>query len=67
MCAVSEEKALVIPPSVVPTGCPFCASADVHTVSKAITVSTYWRCAGCGQIWNVERTREARPPGTRRW
>ena len=57
-----DVKEIVVPASVAPTACPFCASADVHTVSKSLTVSTYWRCSGCGQIWNVERTRD-RPFG----
>jgi transposase-like protein len=35
--------------------CPFCKSVDVTTTSKAVTVSTYWRCIACGQIWNVDR------------
>jgi hypothetical protein len=40
---------------VAPTACPFCNSVDVTTTSKAVNVSTYWRCIACGQIWNVGR------------
>jgi hypothetical protein len=29
----------------------------VATTSKAVTLSTYWRCTACGQIWNVSRLR----------
>jgi predicted RNA-binding Zn-ribbon protein involved in translation (DUF1610 family) len=52
---------------VVPAACPFCQSADIGTTSKAVTVSTYWRCAKCGQIWNSGRLREQRPRDTFRW
>lgn len=40
---------------VAPKACPFCNSVDVTTTSKAVNVSTYWRCTACGQIWNVGR------------
>ena len=42
---------------VAPKACPFCNSVDVTTTSKAVNVSTYWRCTACGQIWNVGRLR----------
>jgi len=35
--------------------CPFCRSANVSTSSKAVTDFTYWRCHGCGEIWNQAR------------
>ena len=38
-----------------PKACPFCTSVDVTTTSKAVNVSTYWRCVACGQIWNADR------------
>ena len=41
--------------TVAPKACPFCKSADITTTSKTMNVSTYWRCIGCGQIWNVDR------------
>lgn len=41
----------IAPPKV----CPFCSSPNVKTTSKTVTVSTYWRCTACGQIWNAGR------------
>ena len=41
--------------SIAPKTCPFCNSSDVKTTSKVVNASTYWRCASCGQIWNVSR------------
>ena len=41
-----------------PVACPFCKSRDVKTTSKAVNVSTYWRCTGCGQIWNASRLQQ---------
>ena len=38
-----------------PTSCPFCRSVNVKTTSKIIDESTYWRCIGCGVIWNPGR------------
>ena len=35
--------------------CPFCRSDQVATSSKAVSDATYWRCAGCGEIWNQSR------------
>jgi len=35
--------------------CPFCRSAQVTTSSKSVTDRTYWRCSGCGEIWNQAR------------
>ncbi len=43
-----------------PQACPFCKSLDVKTTSKAVNLSTYWRCAACGQIWNVDRLQHGR-------
>ena len=38
-----------------PPVCPFCRSAQVTTSSKTVTDRTYWRCSGCGEIWNQSR------------
>jgi len=35
--------------------CPACRSEQVSTTSKSITDATYWRCHGCGEIWNPSR------------
>ena len=41
------------PPTV--TQCPFCRSPQVATTGDAGSSSTYWRCGGCGEIWNPTR------------
>jgi hypothetical protein len=46
-------------PVVVPSQCPKCRSLDVTTVSKVVTAESYWRCGGCGEVWNAGRRREA--------
>jgi ribosomal protein L37AE/L43A len=38
-----------------PAVCPFCRSGAVSTTSTVIGENTYWRCGGCGQIWNQSR------------
>jgi transposase-like protein len=43
--------------------CPFCRSEQVTTTSKSVSDSTYWRCHGCGQIWNPSRLHSL-PRGT---
>jgi hypothetical protein len=40
-----------------PDDCPFCRSTDIGTLAKTITTGTYWRCEGCGEIWNVRNLR----------
>jgi transposase-like protein len=47
--------------------CPFCRTGEVVTVGKVVTQETYWRCRGCGQIWNPLRLNLAPPPDRRRW
>jgi len=47
--------------TVAPQACPFCNSVDVTTTCKTVDVSTYWRCGGCGQIWNIGRAQHGRP------
>lgn len=46
-----------------PKFCPFCRSKDLRTAAKIINESTYWRCIGCGEIWNPGRLRPAPSPG----
>jgi transposase-like protein len=36
-------------------GCPACRSLDVTTTSKTVDAESYWRCLGCGNVWNVRR------------
>lgn len=40
---------------ITPTQCPECGSRKVTTTNKVVTISTYWRCEGCGEIWNAGR------------
>ncbi len=40
------------------TRCPSCRSDDVKTTSKVVNAETYWRCCGCGEVWNVGRNRQ---------
>ena len=40
-----------------PARCPVCRSQDVTTTSKVASVDAYWRCGGCGEVWNVGRHR----------
>ena len=42
----------------VPAKCPSCGSRDVITASKVINSSSYWRCGGCGEVWNIARQAE---------
>jgi ribosomal protein L37AE/L43A len=53
-----------------PARCPVCRSQDVKTTSKVLNADTYWRCGGCGEVWNVARhragSRYARDLGFRR-
>jgi hypothetical protein len=44
------------PETPAPTSCPFCLSKDVSTKSIVTRNDAYWRCGGCGQIWNPSRT-----------
>ena len=40
-----------------PTSCPFCGSPKIATASEKADTSAYWRCEGCGEMWNVARLR----------
>ena len=40
-----------------PSRCPACRSQDVKTTSKVASADAYWRCADCGEVWNVARHR----------
>ena len=44
---------------IVPAHCPKCRSQAVTTVSKVISADSYWRCGGCGEVWNAGRRRES--------
>jgi transposase-like protein len=58
-----EPKA---PPA--PTACPFCRSPRIMTTGAKADASSYWRCEGCGQVWNVGRLRPSnRQSHGRQW
>lgn len=42
-----------------PSECPACRSSDVKTTSKVVNAESYWRCAACGEVWNVGRLKAA--------
>jgi hypothetical protein len=46
--------------------CPFCASTHVITIGKSLDVDKYWRCRGCGEIWNEGRLQFVSTPRGRR-
>jgi transposase-like protein len=62
---------LTVPPDqnhpIAVSACPFCASDRVSTTSKTPTVSTYWRCHSCGEIWNPGREAVAPAFARPRW
>lgn len=45
--------------------CPFCQSRNIAATGDTGSSSTYWRCHGCGEIWNP--TRPAQPSRHRSW
>jgi ribosomal protein L37AE/L43A len=48
-----------------PTTCPFCRSPKITTTHKSDS-SGYWRCSGCGELWNVSRL-QSQYDVARRW
>jgi transposase-like protein len=57
------------PPAMVVTHCPFCHSDRVANASKSTTPDSYWRCQGCGEMWNPGReaqNQRLRPDAWRR-
>jgi hypothetical protein len=38
-----------------PTACPACHSSSITTTARNPDEHTYWRCGGCGEVWNVSR------------
>jgi hypothetical protein len=51
---------LATPDGDVPSACPVCRSSSIVTTVKTPDVNTYWRCAKCGEVWNVARRRRWR-------
>ena len=54
-------------PGLKPESCPSCGSKAVGTLAKVITTDTYWRCQGCGEIWNPARVERANRRPSRSW
>ena len=52
--------------AVSPTECPVCQSSSISTTARNPDENTYWRCSGCGEIWNASR-RDSLPRGGYRW
>jgi transposase-like protein len=48
-----------------PTVCPACDSTAIATTAKIPDVNSYWRCAACGEVWNVARRHARR--GANKW
>ena len=48
-----------------PTVCPACQSAAIATKARNPDENAYWRCSGCGEIWNAAR--RAASGGGARW
>lgn len=46
-------------PDYTPAGCPACASVAIVTTAKTPDANSYWRCTGCGEIWNASRRQTA--------
>jgi len=38
-----------------PTRCPTCRSLAISTTARAPDEHAYWRCGGCGEVWNASR------------
>jgi hypothetical protein len=46
-----------------PTACPACQSGAITTTARHPDENTYWRCKGCGEIWNAARWAAGRTGG----
>jgi hypothetical protein len=49
-----------------PAVCPACRSSSITTTARNPDENAYWRCGGCGEIWNAVR-RGSEPSGGHRW
>ena len=56
------------PPAVqtVPSVCPACRSTAISTTAKSPDANAYWRCAACGEVWNMSR-RDSSRSGASPW
>ena len=47
-------------PVSVPSECPACRSSAISTTNRQPDANSYWRCGGCGEIWNAGRRETVR-------
>lgn len=47
----------------VPQHCPFCGAGHPLSSGKPAADTSYYRCARCGEIWNVARVAKPRAVG----
>ena len=59
-----RATAEAVPP---PKACPVCRSIELTTTGKKATVTSYWRCLKCGEVWNQERLGGGDRYMPRRW
>ena len=48
-----------------PTACPACQSLAITTTARNPDEHSYWRCSGCGEVWNASRRHDALKAGYR--
>jgi transposase-like protein len=48
-----------------PTICPACRSSSITTTSRNPDENSYWRCGGCGEVWNASRRSDVQRGGYR--
>lgn len=46
-------------PVSLPTRCPSCRSLAISTTARKPAADAYWRCGGCGEVWNASRRESA--------
>jgi transposase-like protein len=61
--AAPHRPAVAVSPA---AQCPFCQSRTIETTDAVVTAASYFRCLGCGEVWNPSRELVRRPP-PRRW
>ena len=52
-------------PPAPPTVCPYCRSTRIAAPIGTTGPATYWRCDGCGEMWDAGRQAQKPMPG--RW
>jgi len=62
----NAPKSPVAEPAAPPRVCPACKSSVITTTMRKRDENAYWRCGGCGEIWNAAR-RGSQPSRDQRW